>query len=413
MTTRKIMRHDHTQWLIHFVRDRNPEQDFPGEDENGVEMLSGGELEVDARAFAVLKTIIRLGGLIPGYSFRSGRTTIYGGKPAVCATEMPIYSFAAYAQSKADPSKVSAYGVAFLKSEFFSAGGRPAIYGLSSERVKCAENGERRRILDVSVLPLEEQYRYVAYNPLEAHWIDWSHEREWRWIARDEDLDRICCADASGCPDGRPGLPLFQGRLDGRAFSKLRIIVWTREEAQEVQELLTGFYLAESNNYCTPFDTDLIKSSAIIILQEVVAAVEQGRDLNAQTIEGLEEAGLVAPIKIHPPPEGARERVLDVFSLASAAGKAAAVDYISRHPSDTGFCGFAYAVTHEVTNPMVQYMVLNGFASGPYDGVVHLDVPVDWPSWQSIDYQEHVFAAVVAVLEQQLGLDVYRKSRSD
>lgn len=407
------MRHDHTQWLIHFVRDRNPEQDFPGEDENDVELLSGGELEVDASAFAVLKTIIRLGGLLPGYSFRSGRTTIYGGKPAVCATEMPVYSFATYAQSKADPAKVSAYGIAFLKSEFFSAGGRPAIYGLSSEVVKYIENGERRRVFHSSVLPLEEQYRYVAYSPLEARWIDWSHEREWRWIARDNDRDYISGENTSGYPSHRPGLPLFQGGLDGGAFSRLRIIVWTREEAQEIQELLTGFYLAKSNNYATPFDADLIKSSAIIILQEVVAAVENGRDLNAQTIEGLEEAGLVAPIVIHPAPDGARERVLEAFSLASAAGKAAAVEYIAKSPFDTGFCGYAYAVTYEVTDPLVQFMVLNDFASGPYDGVVHIDVPPSWPSWQSMDYNECVFAAVVDVLQQQLGFNVYKKSRPD
>ncbi|MEI6208228.1 MAG: hypothetical protein WCP20_15715 [Desulfuromonadales bacterium] len=87
------MRHDHTDWLIHFVRDRLPEQDFPG-DEDAADFYVGGELDFEAPAFSVLKTIIRLGGLITGYSFRSGRTSIYGGKPDVCATEMPIYSFA-------------------------------------------------------------------------------------------------------------------------------------------------------------------------------------------------------------------------------------------------------------------------------------------------------------------------------
>jgi hypothetical protein len=114
------MRHDHTRWLTHFVRDRLPEQDFPGESEDEAAYFEGGELEPDADAFSVLKTIIRLGGIIPGYSFRSGRTTIYGGRPAVCATEMPLYSFAQYVQSRNDPAKVSAYGIAFLKSEFYA-----------------------------------------------------------------------------------------------------------------------------------------------------------------------------------------------------------------------------------------------------------------------------------------------------
>ena len=124
------MRHDHTDWLIHFVRDRFPEQDFPGETEEKYNHWVGGELEPDAGAFQVLKTIIRLGGLYPGYSFRSGKTTLFGGSPVVCATEMPIYSFASYAKERSQSQSVSAYGIAFLKTEFFEAKGRPVIYGL-------------------------------------------------------------------------------------------------------------------------------------------------------------------------------------------------------------------------------------------------------------------------------------------
>jgi len=60
-----IMRHDHTHWLTHFVRDRLPEQDFPGESEEDAGYYEVGELEPDAGAFSVLKTIIRLGGIIP------------------------------------------------------------------------------------------------------------------------------------------------------------------------------------------------------------------------------------------------------------------------------------------------------------------------------------------------------------
>src|SRR5438105_15895287 len=99
------MRHDYTKWLTHFVRDRIPEQDFPGDSEEVSGRFQGDELEPDASAFAVLKTIIPLGGIAPGYSFRNGRTTIYGGQPAVCAN---------------DSGKVSAYGIAFLKPEFYS-----------------------------------------------------------------------------------------------------------------------------------------------------------------------------------------------------------------------------------------------------------------------------------------------------
>jgi hypothetical protein len=86
------MRCDHTNWLTHFVRDRLPEQDFPCTDEDDAG-FEGGELEPAAGVFSVLKNGHTIGGIIPGHPFLGGRTTIYGGEPAVCATEMPLYSF--------------------------------------------------------------------------------------------------------------------------------------------------------------------------------------------------------------------------------------------------------------------------------------------------------------------------------
>lgn len=294
-----IMRQDQTDWLMHFVRDRVPEQDCPGGTEEESGYYVGGELEADANAFYVLKTIIRLGGIIPGFSFRNGRTTIYGGQPAICATEMPIYSFAEYCRSRGDASKVSAYGIAFLKSEFYSAGGRPAIYGLSIDSPRFVTNTTTVRVFEESVLPGSEQYRYVAYNPSSSSsWVDWSHEREWRWVVQNEELDEVWVQDYQGFYGPTPALPIFKGRLNGRPFTRVCIIVWTHEEAKEIRELLTGFYLAGSNNYDTPFDRTLIEASKIIVLQDVVDAVEQGGRLQAQTIEGLEEGNVLEPIEI-------------------------------------------------------------------------------------------------------------------
>lgn len=407
------MRHDHTRWLVHFVRDRNPEQDFPGEDEDSAGRFIGGELEMDASAFEVLKTIVRLGGIRPGHSFRSERTTIYGGQPAVCATEMPIYSFAKYALAKGDESKVSAYGIAFLKSEFFAAGGRHAIYGLSAEAVAYVENTATRRIFVDSVLPQPEQYRYVAYNPSESHWIDWSHEREWRWIAQDEDKDELWCKDYDGVFGPVPALPLFKGTLDGRPFTKLCLIVWTEDEAEELNALLTGFYLAGSNNYGTPFDKELIEASRIIVLKNVVDAVENKKNLNAQTIEGLSQANLLDPIAVHAPPPNAKKTVDAAFATATKAGKVAADAYIASHPTDGGACGFAHAATREVTNPIVQYLLANELASGPYDGKVWISVPETWPFRQAIEYQEKIAEAVADSLSHSLRIAVYVDSRPD
>jgi hypothetical protein len=141
---------------------------------------------------------------MPGYSFRNGRTTIYGGQPAICTTEMPLYSFAQYVRSRADTAKVSAYGIAFLKKEFYAAGGRPVLYGLSIDNPQFVEDRPTARVFHDSVLPRAEQYRYVAHNPSGMDkWVDWSHEREWRWVVQNKGRDEICAIGALGTPDSR------------------------------------------------------------------------------------------------------------------------------------------------------------------------------------------------------------------
>lgn len=407
------MRYDHTKWLVHFVRDRNPEQDFPGEDEEEVGLYAGGELECDADAFSVLKNIIRLGGLLPGYSFRNGRTTIYGGKPAVCATEMPLYSFADYARQRSNASKVSAYGVAFLKSEFFSAGGRPAIYGLSTDNISYLVNVPTSRILADDVMPLAEQYRLVAYNPLPANWIDWSHEREWRWIAKDQDKDQVWAQDQYDCIGPVPALPLLKGRLDGGAFSMLCFIVWTNEEAEGLQEILTGFYLAGGNNYDTQFDRQLIAKSKIIVLADVIDAVETGKRISSQTIEGLQEAQLLRPIAIHEFSKETEDLIEVALERASDAGKEASREYVRKYPVDIGACGFADAISYEVTSSIIQQLISSGKASGPFDGKVIIEVPQTWPIRQSVDYQEFVMRAVVESLRETLAINVSVETRLD
>lgn len=406
------MRHDHTEWLIHFVRDRVPEQDFPvAEDE--ANLYAGGELEFDASAFCVLKTIIRLGGLIPGHSFRSGRTTIYGGKPAVCATEMPIYSFSEYVRQRGETGAVAAYGIAFLKSEFYSAGGRPVIYGLSNEKVQYKINTSTSRIFDNLVLPLQEQYRYVAYNPAGKNWLDWSHEREWRWIAQNDENDYILCKDSNGALGPTPGLPLFAGPEHGRAFTKLCIIVCDEKEAREIQELLTGFYFAGSNNYDTPFSRSLIENSVIIMLDKLIAAVENGRDLNAQTIEGLQSENLCYPVVIADIGNDTESKIRTALDKATEVGAIAAKGFIKKYNIDYGACGFVNVVSYEITSPIIQCMLRYGLAAGPYDGKTIVNIKEEWQRSQSIDYKEHIYTAVCKSLSDDFGIKFYVDSILD
>ena len=371
------MRHDHTRWLTHFVRDRVPDQDFA---DDRVKDGVGGELGPDADAFSVLAAIIRLGGVTPGYSFRNGRTTVYGGRPVVCATEMPLYSFAQYVQARNDPGKVSAYGIAFLKTEFYRAGGRPVLYGLSINNPQFVEDKPTTRVFHDSVLPRVEQYRYVAYSPAGAQkWVDWSHEREWRWVVQDKERDTICAIGSDGCFELTPALPIFKGKIEGGFFSRVCIIVWTHEEAAQIRELLTGFYLAGSNNYDTLFDKKLIERSRIIVLQDVIELVETGKTLKAQTIEGLQAAHLLKPITVAPPPVNAEAIVKAALAKAGAAAKASVEAYMAKHGIEGGYCGWANAVTGDVTEPIVQYLLKVGCASGPCDGRVHIEFPRDYP----------------------------------
>lgn len=410
---KKLRRHDHTDWLTHFVRDRNPDQDFPGEDEDEFGQYCGGELEADADAFGVLKTIIRLGGVTPGFSFRNGRTTIYGGQPAVCATEMPIYAFANYARERAKAGNVSAYGIAFLKSEFYAAGGRPAIYGLSNEQVTYTENTSISRIFHESVLPKKEQYRYVAHDPTRLPWrIDWSHEREWRWIPRDSEQDEIWVKSYDGIIGPTPALPIFKGKIDGRPFTRVCIIVWTEDEAAEIRALLTSLYFAGANNYDTPFDKTLIERSRIIVLENVVAAVEKNNDIDAQTIEGLAQAQLLESITITEEPANAKQIIDEAFAEAEAAALAAGEAYDAEYGDRVKSFGFAKVTTTDITNPLVQYLLKNGNTSGPFDDELWINVP-GISSATDIDRAEVICRVVADVLSRKLGIVAYVSSRLD
>ncbi|WP_152974669.1 hypothetical protein [Burkholderia pseudomallei] len=410
---KNMRRHDHTAWLTHFVRDRNPEQDFPGTDEDEFGHYVGGEIDCDAKAFEVLKTIIRLGGLTPGYSFRKGRTTIYGGQPAVCATEMPLYAFATYARERAEAGNVSAYGIAFLKSEFYAAGGRPAIYGLSTDNVSYIRNTATCRVFDESVLPEREQFRYVAHNPAQLRGrLDWSHEREWRWVPQNSDLDEIWVKDYNDVLGPTPALPIFKGNRNGRPFTRVCVIVWSNDEADEIRELLTGLYLAGANNYDTPFDKKLIERSRIIVLEDVVSAVECGNDIDAQTIEGLAKAQLLQSITITEAPTNANQIIADAFAAADAATVDASAAYDAKHGNHFSGFGFAHVATTDVTNPIVQHLLATGNASGPYDGEVWINVPGTMGSGD-LNRAEAVCTAIAKVLSEHLGIFVYVTTRED
>lgn len=162
------LRHDTTQWLLHFTHNAPDPNDPP----------FGCIYARD-----VLAKILIDGALHPGWSRRNGRNTIYGPRPAVCFTEMPLLAFCQYLDARSNTGLISGYGVILHKKQVFAEGGLPAIY---ESHIVELEPGDThyavgQRIVDSTHFPLNLQYRLVATNLGADRPIDWTHEREWRW----------------------------------------------------------------------------------------------------------------------------------------------------------------------------------------------------------------------------------------
>lgn len=255
---------DLTEWIIHFIHDRKPEDDissladiaelegYTGDmrlpdyyDEygNGKYVISREEeneysIEEDAPALEVLKKILHDGYIKSGWSLRNLIPTIYGPKSAVCFTEMPLYALIDYAKSRETSGYVGRHGIAFRRNELYAAGARPVIYGLSSPYVETDKDEKgiyQGRLLSIkdTGIGIQEQYRYVStnltkeYNPKHKP-IDWTHEREWRWALPDNKLSV-------------PGLPFFMSK-NMQIFLEIIIIVPSDDEMEEILIHLKTLY---------------------------------------------------------------------------------------------------------------------------------------------------------------------------
>jgi len=131
----------------------------------------------------MLRSAIRSGQLWATWSYRNGVRTIYGERPVVCFTEMPIAAFLESGEMRESRGEaMSQFALIFSKPQLFKLGANPVIYGLDNRSYypPSGKSGEVR-VINKSILPLNEQYRYVTYNPTSSKPIDWTHEREWRW----------------------------------------------------------------------------------------------------------------------------------------------------------------------------------------------------------------------------------------
>jgi hypothetical protein len=358
-----------SEWVIHFVHDRNPRNDAfiydgAGEGEpiplhadankaSRFDPWSIKEAEMlmppDADALSVLLRIMDDGHIRCGWSLRNGRATIYGPRAACCFTEMPLYALLHYARGRGNSLAVDCYGIALPKRELFAAGGRPAIYGLSGQHQESGDDKWPRRLHPNCGIAEWEQYRYVAMKLGDDHPIDWSHEREWRWA----DVE-----DKFGCP----GLPVW---LENGSvlFSRAIIIVRTRDEAEQVLDKLKLMRDSKTDQYDNPYVRAVILDTRVLAVEDALgAADEPGHRLlriDDVPVHQLKEA--VAAV----PSEAVVIRVANTIKKAKEAADEAAKQWRATHGRMDVF-GFAYLMVvgprTEIVEAMLQLNEINATA---------------------------------------------------
>lgn len=381
-----LTRTDLSNWVVHFVHDRNPENDpaqfFAAEtpDRDYVEVPIGfeeggepitsawdaheehyGSLEPDAPAILVLQNIVKQGFLRAGWSFRNQRATIYGPYPAVCFTEMPFYAVLDYARTRANDGLVSTYGIALLRNELFAAGARPVIYGLTGDHREAegsdpnAAHGFRCLAQSCGLGP-DEQYRYVATRLGGSRPIDWTHEREWRWPLAEAD-------------EWVPGLPLWLEH-EKQSFSQVVVFVNTAKEVDRILGQLKLLHDGGSNQLDSPVDQTLVARTRVISLEEIEAFA----DLQSARLDDLpfHQLKKIPSVKAS---DQVKVRVQDALAEATKIAKAAGQEALKTaartkdgHVADV--CGRADVITYETGTEVTAALVELGIARANEDGYI-------------------------------------------
>ena len=125
--------------------------------------------ETPEKAFENLCSILK------DRTIRGGHGYVCGSDDVVCLQEAPLTSIAEnllYEKSLRESTgstkyRYSAFGLRFTKIYIYELGGRPVIYGPTSELREVLPSNEWWRIVDL-------QLKHTK--PI----VDWTHEREWR-----------------------------------------------------------------------------------------------------------------------------------------------------------------------------------------------------------------------------------------
>lgn len=406
-----MSRKDLTNWIIHFVHRRNPNNDplefsYDFEDFNYIPFPDSftyeGEpifltekyeeddygLESDAYAFSVLKKILHDGIIRTGWSYRNGNPTIYGPKSASCFTEMPLYALIEYAKNRKDENSIEPYGIAFLKPELFEAGARPVIYGLSGKHQEAKKGDANygiglRTLSSTCGIGLREMYRYVYTNINSQRLIDWTHEREWRWSDSDESFDFA-------------GLP-FIAENEKFTFSKIIVIVKTNDEVNDVIDHLQNLYHSKSTNFERMYDLKLLANIGVLAIDDLA---NMDFDLESIKLDDLPINTMPQIQKIHVRPETyelVKKAIEDAGRISFEESKKKFAEI-----GDVGPCGWFNIVTYESNSEITQALVDLEIAHSYGKGYYTLYGIKSYPA-QSIDVDEPGSVAAAKFLTEKLG----------
>jgi hypothetical protein len=407
-------RKDITDWLIHFTKDVNEEStvdifhEHLDEDNQPYKLLDySNQLPngiSEFTAFEILKNIVSECGIRYGYSFRKNKTTLYGGDPVICMTEMPLKSFLEYAKTRNSDS-IDTYGIAITKNSAYKYGARPVIYGLSQDKFKYIENSQHKRILPSEILPLQEQYRLVSYNP--EHKIDWTHEREWRIKKKHEIYNHIYVENGIDLEEIEV-LNIFE---EDSPCENIILIVNSSSEAEEIFDQVLILQDSGSNNYGNEF---LPNSISILVIEKITE-----KDLNVTKIEDLSnECYFEVKIdKLNPSEIECLKKVINYAKTKlSIEAEKDFHNYTSLKKHKKGYyldlCGSASIMCNDPKNKYLREMMELGIASSYGEGYfikaignVHKD--------QSVSYHEFIAERICAFLNKELENIFYTKTYMD
>ncbi|MBB2949323.1 hypothetical protein [Sphingobacterium sp. JUb56] len=387
------MRTDISQYLFHGVGAPKKKESNNLTDKSTVQyypLLEGAELKSE---FEVLLNIIKEGGLRGTFSFRNGKPTIYGGSPAICFTEMPLLNLIEYVRSRKDDNKVTEYGFAILKNNAFSYGARPVISGLSNA---LSYSNYERRILNPEILPISEQYRYVALDLLSKNKIDWTHEREWRikvdhkdfWVRDDWHMN----------VHQTSGINIFSDLN----FTECIIIIKTNEEAiiiqKVVQKQLDSGYSAGGNE----FHTDI----KYLVIDEALKYL----GINEITsIENLPEKAFYKQ-KYDIITDDEKVQVLKIIEECKTMALSYADEYIDKYKntidSSGNFrdcCGYAYVCTFDSENKIIRFLLEEEIVSCANGQYIFYGLQNKIPQMQGMSYVEYIANKQADFLNQHIG----------